>query len=134
MKLKQAIDLDRKDNLKKYKTHFINSKKEIYLNGNSLGKLPIKSINKIRKTIDYEWGDRLVRSWNEKWLGLSENLEKKLSTILGATKREIKIGDSTSINLYQEGDNDIPVMVAKLPYPIRKSKKIATTFKIRLDI
>tara|TARA_B100000287_G_scaffold432382_1_gene491618 strand:+ start:1002 stop:1913 length:912 start_codon:yes stop_codon:yes gene_type:complete len=40
----------------------------------------------------------------------------------------------TSINLYQEGDNDIPVMVAKLPYPIRKSKKIATTFKIRLDI
>ena len=30
-----------------------------------------------------------------------ENLEKKLSTILGATKREIKIGDSTSINLYQ---------------------------------
>ena len=52
MKLKQAIDLDRKDNLKKYKSHFINSKKEIYLNGNSLGKLPIKSINKIRKTID----------------------------------------------------------------------------------
>ena len=101
MKLKQAIDLDRKDNLKKYKSHFINSKKEIYLNGNSLGKLPIKSINKIRKTIDYEWGDRLVRSWNEKWLDLSENLEKKLSTILGATKREIKIGDSTSINLYQ---------------------------------
>ena len=48
MKLKQAIDLDRKDNLKKYKSHFINSKKEIYLNGNSLGKLPIKSINKIK--------------------------------------------------------------------------------------
>ena len=71
MKLKQAIDLDRKDNLKKYKSHFINSKKEIYLNGNSLGKLPIKSINKIRKTIDYEWGDRLVRSWNEKWLDKS---------------------------------------------------------------
>ena len=51
MKLKQAIELDRKDSLKKYKSHFLNSKKEIYLNGNSLGKLPIKSIEKIRKTI-----------------------------------------------------------------------------------
>ena len=77
MKLKQAIDLDRKDNLKKYKSHFINSKKEIYLNGNSLGKLPIKSINKIRKTIDYEWGERLVWSWIENCLDFSENFEKK---------------------------------------------------------
>ena len=101
MKLKQAIELDRKDSLKKYKSHFLNSKKEIYLNGNSLGKLPIKSIEKIRKTIDYEWGDRLVRSWDEKWLDLSRNLEKKLAKILGAKKREVKIGDSTSINLYQ---------------------------------
>ena len=105
MKLKQAIELDRKDSLKKYKSHFLNTKKEIYLNGNSLGKLPIKSIKKIRKTIDYEWGDRLVRSWNEKWLDLSDNLEKKLAKILGAKKREVKIGDSTSINLYQIVDN-----------------------------
>ena len=101
MKLKQAIELDRKDSLKKYKSHFLNSKKEIYLNGNSLGKLPIKSIKNIRKTIDYEWGNRLVRSWNEKWLDLSDSLEKKLATILGVTKREVKIGDSTSLNLYQ---------------------------------
>ena len=47
MKLKQAIDLDRKDNLKKYKSHFINSKKEIYLNGNSLGKLPEDNISNL---------------------------------------------------------------------------------------
>jgi len=101
MELKHAIKLDKSDNLKQYKSHFLNPNKEIYLNGNSLGKLPIKSIKKINKTIEYEWGDRLVRSWNEKWLGLSNNLEKKLATILGANKREVKIGDSTSINLYQ---------------------------------
>ena len=40
----------------------------------------------------------------------------------------------TTINLYNRDDNDTPVMVAKLPKPIRKSNKIATTFKIRLDI
>ena len=40
----------------------------------------------------------------------------------------------TTINLYNRDDNDTPVMVAKLPKPIRKSNKIATTFKIKLDI
>ena len=40
----------------------------------------------------------------------------------------------TTINLYNKDDNDTPVMVAKLPRPIRKSNKISTTFKIRLDI
>ena len=40
----------------------------------------------------------------------------------------------TSINLYQKDDDDIPAIVAKLPYPIRKSDKITTRFKIRLDM
>ena len=40
----------------------------------------------------------------------------------------------TTINLYNVNDKDTPIMVAKLPKPIRKSKKISTTFKIRLDI
>ena len=40
----------------------------------------------------------------------------------------------TTINLYQQGDYDTPVIQAKLPKPIRKSDKINTRFKIRLDI
>tara|TARA_R100001015_G_C4582172_1_gene138531 strand:- start:35 stop:940 length:906 start_codon:yes stop_codon:yes gene_type:complete len=40
----------------------------------------------------------------------------------------------TTISLYNKNDSDTPVMVAKLPKPIRKSNKIATTFKIKLDI
>ena len=40
----------------------------------------------------------------------------------------------TTINLYQKGDIDTPVAVATFPKPIRRSKKIATTFKIRLDM
>tara|TARA_B100000131_G_C18028711_1_gene577520 strand:+ start:181 stop:1101 length:921 start_codon:yes stop_codon:yes gene_type:complete len=40
----------------------------------------------------------------------------------------------TTINLYQRGDYDTPVMIAKLPRPIKKSDKISTTFKIRIDI
>ena len=40
----------------------------------------------------------------------------------------------TTINLYQDGDYDTPVIQAKLPKPIRKSDKINTRFKIKLDL
>ena len=40
----------------------------------------------------------------------------------------------TKINLYQDGDYDGPVIQATLPRPIRKSDKINTRFKIKLDI
>tara|TARA_R100000908_G_C3712951_1_gene118831 strand:- start:35 stop:913 length:879 start_codon:yes stop_codon:yes gene_type:complete len=40
----------------------------------------------------------------------------------------------TTLNLYNEDDLFNPVIQAKLPKPIRKSKKITTTFKVRIDI
>ena len=40
----------------------------------------------------------------------------------------------TQIKLYQQGDYDTPVIIANLPKPIRKSDKINTRFKIKLDI
>ena len=40
----------------------------------------------------------------------------------------------TKIKLYQDGDYDTPVIEAALPKPIRKSDKINTRFKIKLDI
>ena len=40
----------------------------------------------------------------------------------------------TTINLYQDGDYDTPVIQATLPRPIKKSDKINTRFKIKLDI
>ena len=40
----------------------------------------------------------------------------------------------TTINLYQKGDYDTPVIQATVPKAIRKSNKISTTFKIKLDI
>ena len=40
----------------------------------------------------------------------------------------------TTINLYQSGDYDTPVIQATLPRPIKKSDKINLRFKIKLDI
>ena len=39
----------------------------------------------------------------------------------------------TTINLYNKGDNDTPVMTATFPKPIKVSKKIPMTFKIKYD-
>ena len=40
----------------------------------------------------------------------------------------------TTINLFQDGDYDTPVIQATLPKPVRKSDKIQLRFKIRLDM
>ena len=40
----------------------------------------------------------------------------------------------TTVNLYQRGNFDMPIAVAKFPRPIRKSNKLPITFKIRLDM
>tara|TARA_E500000318_G_C3528890_1_gene199616 strand:- start:37 stop:921 length:885 start_codon:yes stop_codon:yes gene_type:complete len=40
----------------------------------------------------------------------------------------------TQIKLYQDGDYDTPVIEATLPRPVKKSDKINTRFKIKLDI
>tara|TARA_A100001515_G_scaffold125681_1_gene110554 strand:- start:449 stop:1339 length:891 start_codon:yes stop_codon:yes gene_type:complete len=40
----------------------------------------------------------------------------------------------TTINLYQDGDFDTPVIQATLPRPVLKSDKINTRFKIKLDL
>ena len=40
----------------------------------------------------------------------------------------------TTINLYQKGDYDTPVIQATLPKPIRKSDKLNMRFKIKLDM
>ena len=37
----------------------------IYLDGNSLGRLPAAVPTLVDRVVRHEWGDRLIRSWNE---------------------------------------------------------------------
>ncbi len=99
--LQKSLDLDKKDSLKSFKNRFVHSDNEIYLDGNSLGKLPKKTIEITSDLIQNQWGNRLIRSWNEHWLGLPKNLAKKIAQIVGAQEDEIFVGDSTSLNLYK---------------------------------
>lgn len=98
---KTAQELDKTDNLATFKNHFLNPDNLIYLDGNSLGKLPKKTVEINKNLIENQWGERLIQSWNENWLNLSGNISKKLAQILGAHESEILVGDSTSINLFK---------------------------------
>lgn len=99
--LEKAIELDKNDNLSKFKNYFKNDPALIYLDGNSLGKLPLKTIETTSNIVENQWGDRLIRSWNENWMELSTEIAKKIATIVGAQPDEIFVGDTTSLNLYK---------------------------------
>jgi len=99
--LSNAKLLDKKDVLSKFHSLFYHKKNEIYFDGNSLGKLPLKAQKTIEEAVQKQWGEGLIRSWNQYWLSLSSRISDKYSELLGAEKGEIIIGESTSVSLYQ---------------------------------
>lgn len=99
--LKRASDADKKDPLIRYKDYFVKDDNLIYLDGNSLGKLPLKTVERLEELVKEQWGRRLIRSWNENWMELSERIAGKIAPLVGAGKDEIFVSDSTSVNLYK---------------------------------
>jgi kynureninase len=98
---KTALERDANDPLAGFRKEFINEDSLIYLDGNSLGKLPQKTIELTADLVQQEWGSRLIRGWNESWIGLSKRMAQKIAPLVGAQEDEIFVGDSTSLNLYK---------------------------------
>jgi kynureninase len=98
----EALALDREDHLAEFRQRFVIDDPElIYLDGNSLGRLPRRAGAIIEDVVGREWGDRLIRSWNEGWWDLHLDLGDRLAPIVGASPGEVMISDSTSVNLYK---------------------------------
>lgn len=94
--------LDRTDPLTHFRDRFAHDGSGlVYLDGNSLGRLPLAAAGRIRAAVEREWGDRLIRSWNEGWFDLPERLGALLARLLGAHPHEIVVADSTSVNLFK---------------------------------
>ena len=109
-----AVELDNQDALKAYRDLFmLKDRSLIYLDGNSLGRLPLKTVDYMDLAIREQWGDRLVRSWNEGWYHQSVRLGKKIAQIIGARPDEVIVSDSTSINLYKLGYGALKMMEGK---------------------
>lgn len=100
--IEYARELDRKDPLSSFRQAFVREDPAlIYLDGNSLGRLPKKTVDHLGDTIGEQWGRKLIGSWNDHWYDLSTRLGKKIAGILGASPDEVIVSDSTSINLYK---------------------------------
>ena len=99
---REAVTLDNQDGLAGYRSRFIyGDEKLIYLDGNSLGRLPVESKAILDRSVSYEWGERLIRSWNEDWFTKNIKLGDKIARIAGASEGEVVITDTTSVNLYK---------------------------------
>ena len=98
---KIAKNLDSKDKLSKFRDKFILPEDKIYLDGNSLGILARDIINDINYTIQEEWGNNLISSWNKSWIKLPRLISQKIASIIKSDINEVYVGSSTSINLFK---------------------------------
>jgi len=95
-----AMDAD--DPLKRFQDLFHYGDSDlIYLDGNSLGRMPRMTINHMRGVVKAEWGEGLIRGWTTGWLTLQEELGDKIAKLIGADPGEVIVADSTTVNLYR---------------------------------
>ncbi|MGI5347067.1 kynureninase [Streptomyces sp. CA-250714] len=97
-----AEELDAADPLREFRDEFVRTDPEaIYLDGNSLGRLPRATAGFLDRIVVEEWGTGLVESW-ETWITWAGRLGDRLAAhTLGAGPGEVVLSDSTSVNLYK---------------------------------
>jgi kynureninase len=95
-----AYRLDEQDPLAGFRDRFVIEDDYIYLDGNSLGRLPIDTPDRVAETVASEWGRRLVLGWDT-WLDEGMRIGDRLAPLIGARPGEVAIADQTSINLYK---------------------------------
>jgi kynureninase len=97
------VSIDRpEDPLARFRSRFAFPDPDlVYLDGNSLGRLPTAAVDRAGAVVAGEWGDRLIRSWNEGWWELPLRVGDAIAPIIGAGPGEVAVADSTSVNLFK---------------------------------
>jgi kynureninase len=98
-----AAALDESDPLRRFRDRFVIAEPDvIYLDGNSLGRLPRKTPPRLAEVMQQGWGGRLIRAWKEGWMELPLRIGDRLgSSLLGAAPGQVAIADSTTVCLYK---------------------------------
>ena len=97
-----VAQLDQEDPLAKFRELFVIADPEIcYLDGNSLGRLPKATIDRVNSFLTDEWGKELVDGWSH-WIDQAQTAGDLLAkTALGAGPGQTLVCDTTSVNFYQ---------------------------------
>ena len=95
--------LDAADELAPFRERFhfgeADARGRIYLDGNSLGRMPLDVARAIREHVD-EWGERLVTGWPD-WIDAPRQAGDALAPVIGAKPGEVIACDSVTVNLFK---------------------------------
>ncbi|MEZ5224255.1 MAG: aminotransferase class V-fold PLP-dependent enzyme [Ilumatobacteraceae bacterium] len=96
-----ALALDAADPLARFRDEFVvPDPTVIYLDGNSLGRTPLRTLAALDRVVRDDWATRLIRSWDH-WLDMPQRVGDLLAPLIGAGPGEVVVHDSTTVNLYQ---------------------------------
>jgi kynureninase len=97
-----CAERDRADPLAHARARFVLPAGVIYLDGNSLGAVPKGVAERVARTIEIEWGEGLIRSWNGAgWYESPGRIGAKLAPLLGAAPHQVTVTDTISVNLFK---------------------------------
>jgi kynureninase len=99
---KRAEAADRDDPLAPFRQRFLIADPGlIYLDGNSLGRLPHETKRLLAQVIDEEWGADLINGW-DRWITLGREAGDLIGAhVVQAEPGEVVVSDSTTVNLYK---------------------------------
>lgn len=97
-----ALSLDEKDPLRGFKSLFMITDPEMcYLDGNSLGRLPLATVSAVNEFMTGEWAAEVVTGWSH-WVDEAQPTGDLLGrATLGAAPGQVLVCDTTSVNFYQ---------------------------------
>ena len=100
--MRESDALDAADPLARYKDEFVVADPEVcYLDGNSLGRLPKRTVEVVQRYLTQEWGGELVAGWSH-WIDEAQRVGDLIgSASLGAASGQVLAVDTTSVNFYQ---------------------------------
>jgi kynureninase len=115
--LAYARRMDRADGLAHYRSRFHGTGGDlVYFDGNSLGRPPVAAIERMQRFMTEEWGDRLIRGWDESWLQLPVEIGDRIGrAVIEARAGQTVIGDSTTVLLYKLARAAVDAQVARDP-------------------
>lgn len=98
-----AARADAADPLAAHRDAFVGAETSlVYFDGNSLGRPPRATAERLSRFVSEEWGGRLIRGWDESWMDLPFAIGDRIGRVaLGAASGQTVIGDSTTVLLYK---------------------------------
>ncbi|MCP4897478.1 MAG: kynureninase [bacterium] len=102
MTLDDVREMDRVDPLANCAKAFSLPDGVVYLDGNSLGAMPVAVPRRVEGLLRKEWRQSLVRGWTDhSWIDLPVRVGKRIAGLIGANEDEVVVSDSTSVNLHK---------------------------------